>query len=312
MVKKVKNHNKILVISHIADVDGMGSVILGKKFYGDIDYILCETKDLVEIFKDDFRSYDVIYVCDLPICKDAINVIEENQYLKEHIKHFDHHESMVGSDNPEYINEVITLNGKGTSGTHLFYNYLNSIDNRLDKKFYHTFVEAVRSYDIWDFNGDFEFGKQITTLFGILGADYFINAICLLDDSGDFVLSDVYKELIKNDEVLMMEYIDKISQNICICEYNGKNMAVVICEKYRSILGNYICQKYPNVDFVLIVNFERKSCSLRAAKDDTPLGEVARYFHHNGGGHIRSAGFVIDKESMPKIKKYINSYLDNI
>lgn len=32
MIKKI-NNNKILMISHMADIDGMGSVILADKFY---------------------------------------------------------------------------------------------------------------------------------------------------------------------------------------------------------------------------------------------------------------------------------------
>ena len=38
MIRK-QNNNKILIISHIADCDGMGSVILGIKYFQNIDYI---------------------------------------------------------------------------------------------------------------------------------------------------------------------------------------------------------------------------------------------------------------------------------
>lgn len=51
MIKKI-NNNKILMISHMADIDGMGSVILADKFYNNqVDYILAETKDLANLFK---------------------------------------------------------------------------------------------------------------------------------------------------------------------------------------------------------------------------------------------------------------------
>ena len=44
MIKKINNNNnKILVISHIADIDGMGSIILANKYYDNkIDYVLAE------------------------------------------------------------------------------------------------------------------------------------------------------------------------------------------------------------------------------------------------------------------------------
>ena len=68
MIRK-QNNNKILIISHMADYDGMGSVILGIKYYSDIDYILCESSDLEELLKDDFSNYEQIFICDLPFCK---------------------------------------------------------------------------------------------------------------------------------------------------------------------------------------------------------------------------------------------------
>ena len=68
MIKRI-NNDKILMISHMADIDGMGSVILADKFYNNqVDYILAETKDLANLFETfDFSNYDVIYLCDLPL-----------------------------------------------------------------------------------------------------------------------------------------------------------------------------------------------------------------------------------------------------
>ena len=311
-MKKQISNNKILVISHQAVVDGMGSVILGTKYYDKIDYILCETKDLKDIFKEDFTNYNVVYVCDLPINDEAIESIENNNYLKEHIKHFDHHESMIKDTNPSYINEVIKIDDIPTSGTHLFYNHLLTLNNKLDNSFYKSFVECVRAYDTWDFNGEFERGKRITNLFGMLGIDLFLESILSLDDTKEFVLSPMLERLIENDEKLMNEYIENACKNVCICDFEDKKMAVVINEKYRSSLGHEICTKNPDIDFALIINFERKSASLRANKDDIDLGLIASKFHHNGGGHKKSSGFSLDEESIPKLKKYIDLYLNNI
>jgi nanoRNase/pAp phosphatase (c-di-AMP/oligoRNAs hydrolase) len=33
-------------------------------------------------------------------------------------------------------------------------------------------------------------------------------------------------------------------------------------------------------------------------------------FHHDGGGHLKAAGFAIDEESIPKIKPIVDEYLD--
>lgn len=41
MLKKI-NNNKILIISHYADIDGMGSIILGKYYFKEFDYLLAD------------------------------------------------------------------------------------------------------------------------------------------------------------------------------------------------------------------------------------------------------------------------------
>lgn len=311
MIKKQDN-NKILIISHIADSDGMGSVILGIKYFKNVDYILCEASDLECLLKEDFSNYEQIFICDLPFYEETINVIENNNYLKEHLKHFDHHESSVSDNGHSFVNEVISIDGLTVSATYLFYQYLKSLSDKLNKRFYEEFVEGVRAYDVWDKNGDFELGKKITSVFTLMEPISFINYICSLDDSNEFRITKEIDDLILSNEKKMNDYFEKSYAKIVITDYKGYNMAVTINEQYRSLLGNYICNKNKDIDFVLIINFERLSCSLRCEKDSIDVSKIAREFHHNGGGHIKSSGFTLDSESIPKVKKYIDLYLNNI
>ena len=311
MIRKQEN-NKILIISHMADSDGMGSVILGIKYFKNIDYILCEASDLECLLKEDFSNYEQIFICDLPFYEETINVIEDNSYLREHLKHFDHHESSVSDNNHSFVNEVISINGLTVSATYLFYQYLKSLSDKLNKRFYEEFVEGVRAYDIWDKNGDFELGKKITSVFTLMEPISFINYICSLDDSNEFKITKEIDDLILSNEKKMNDYFEKAYEKIVITDYKGYRMAVTINEQYRSLLGNYICNKNKDVDFVLIINFERLSCSLRCEKDGIDVSVIASELHHNGGGHIKASGFTLDSESIPKVKKYIDLYLDNI
>ncbi len=311
MIRKQEN-NKILIISHMADCDGMGSVILGIKYFKNIDYILCEASDLECLLKDDFSNYEQIFICDLPFFKETINVIEDNNYLKEHLKHFDHHESSVRDNNHSFVNEVISINGLTVSATYLFYQYLKSLSDKLNKKFYEEFVEGVRAYDIWDKNGDFELGKKITNVFTLMEPVSFIDYICSLDDSKEFMITKEIDNLILSNENKMNNYFENAYEKIVITDYKGYKMAVTINEQYRSLLGNYICNKNKDIDFVLIINFERFSCSLRCEKDGVDVSKIAGEFQHDGGGHTKSSGFILDSESIPKIKKYVDLYLDNI
>ena len=311
MIRKQEN-NKILIISHMADCDGMGSVILGIKYFKNIDYILCEASDLECLLKEDLSNYEQIFICDLPLFRETINVIENNSYLKEHLKHFDHHESSVSDNNHSFVNEVISINGLTVSATYLFYQYLKSLGDKLNKKFYEEFVEGVRAYDIWDKNGDFELGKKITNVFTLMEPVSFIDYICSLDDSKEFMITKETDNLILSNEKKMNNYFEKAYEKIVITDYKGYKMAVTINEQYRSLLGNYICNKNKDIDFVLIINFERFSCSLRCEKDGVDVSVIASEFQHDGGGHTKSSGFILDSESIPKIKKYVDLYLDNI
>ena len=311
MIRKQEN-NKILIISHMADCDGMGSVILGIKYFKNIDYILCEASDLECLLKEDLSNYEQIFICDLPLFRETINVIENNSYLKEHLKHFDHHESSVSDNNHSFVNEVISINGLTVSATYLFYQYLKSLGDKLNKKFYEEFVEGVRAYDIWDKNGDFELGKKITNVFTLMEPVSFIDYICSLDDSKEFMITKEIDNLILSNEKKMNNYFEKAYEKIVITDYKGYKMAVTINEQYRSLLGNYICNKNKDIDFVLIINFERFSCSLRCEKDGVDVSVIASEFQHDGGVHTKSSGFVLDSESIPKIKKYVDLYLDNI
>ena len=311
MIRKQDN-NKILIISHMADSDGMGSVILGIKYFKNIDYILCEASDLECLLKEDFSNYEQIFICDLPFFKVTINVIENNSYLKEHLKHFDHHESSVSDNNYSFVNEVISIDGLTVSATYLFYQYLKSLDDKLNKRFYEEFVEGVRAYDIWDKNGDFELGKKITNVFTLMEPVSFIDYICSLDDSKEFMITKEIDNLILSNEKKMNNYFEKAYEKIVITDYKGYKMAVTINEQYRSLLGKYICNKNKDIDFVLIINFERFSCSLRCEKEGVDVSVIASEFQHDGGGHTKSSGFILDSESIPKVKKYIDLYLDNI
>ena len=55
---------KRLIISHIADPDGVTPIILSKLVFEEIDYILSENKDVNDNVKNNLDKYDFIYVVD--------------------------------------------------------------------------------------------------------------------------------------------------------------------------------------------------------------------------------------------------------
>lgn len=311
MIKSIENNKKI-IISHIADIDGMGSIILAKKYFTNIDYILGEVKDLPKVFTEfDFSNYDQIFLCDLPLSPSTIEVLNKRNDITSKLKHFDHHISYQG-DIPFYVNAHALLNERKTCGTELFYDYLLSLDNKLEKDFYKTLVEATREQDTWDFGIESYNAKLLASVHAMMGSVPYIDLITSLDDSAEFKLPKLFDDLYQADLEKQKHYIEFVNKNLLITKFKDYTIGVTISEQYRSIIGDEICKLRPELDFVFIINYSRNSVSLRTVREDINLNEIGKYFHHDGGGHKKAAGFILDAESIPKIKEYAEMYLENI
>ena len=77
-------------------------------------------------------------------------------------------------------------------------------------------------------------------------------------------------------------------------------------------MGNSICKLRPEIDFIIIINFNRNRVSLRSVKESIDLNEIGKIFHPDGGGHKLSAGFLIDSKSILKLKPFIDLYINNL
>lgn len=311
MIKKI-NNNKILIISHIADTDGMGSIILAKKTYINIDYILCELRELPIIFQDKtIESYETIYLCDLPLTPSTIEILNNKTIITKKLKHFDHHIS-YDENIPNYVNTIPVLNGRKTCGTELFYNYIKNINKNLDNNFYKTLVEAIREQDTWDFKEEKYNAKLLANTLTLIGPEPFIELICSLDDSKEFKLPSLYDDLYKSELKKINNYIEFVNNNLLITKYKKYKVGITISEQYRYIIGDEICKLNPEIDFIMIINYSRNTVSLRCTKENIDLNQISSEFHKDGGGHKKAAGFIIDEESIPKIQKYHNMYLENL
>lgn len=312
MLKQI-NNNKILIISHIADIDGMGSVILGKYYFKDIDYLLAENNHDFDLEKDiDVNIYETIYICDLGFNDKNLEYVLNRPDVASKIKNFDHHESELEKNKYSFVNEVIKLNERLTCATELFYNYLLTLPNSefLKSKFFKEFVEAVRSLDTWTFKEtNNNLGSDLAVLLGYLGVVKFIDLISSLDCSDTFYLPESYEDIINiQNETKERDVVNYLSKSKVI-EYNNYKIAVSISEGFRSDVGDALMNKYSDADFALIINFYRNTCSLRTNNDKYDMGLIAKEFTNNGGGHKRSAGFQFDEESIPKIINIISKYL---
>ena len=61
---------KVLIFTHKNDIDGMGNAVLSKLAFDNVDYVLCETFDLIDkvneyINTNKIYDYDKIFITDL-------------------------------------------------------------------------------------------------------------------------------------------------------------------------------------------------------------------------------------------------------
>ncbi|MFA5604057.1 MAG: hypothetical protein WDA12_04355 [Bacilli bacterium] len=309
MYTKIKDNDKV-IISHIADIDGMGAVCLAKVAFKDIDFILVEVselKDALNLVKD--KNYSTVFITDLPIREDSINIINSNEILKEKIVHFDHHSSEVSNNDYSFINVVTTKDGISTCGTSLFYDYLKSIYNipLLDKDYTQEFVELVRSYDTYDWKKEKNIAaRDLTTLFTVIGHEEFIDKYY-----HEIVINEKHFNFTKNDRFLIDTKDKEVENYINLCDeklirmsLHGYDVGVSISENYRSEVGNYLSEKYKDeLKFILIINFMRNSFSLRTVRNDIDLGEFAKKITSLAGGQKKAAGMPINSETMWILEK---------
>ena len=312
MIKQI-NNNKILMISHLADIDGMGSVILGKFYFKEFDYLLADNNYDFDLENDiDANKYETIYICDLGFTDKNLQYCINNPQIANKIKHFDHHESEEEKNKYSFVNEVIKLDNHLTSATELFYTYLLTLPNNefLKSDFFSKLVEAIRREDTWTFEEvNDTLGPDLATLHAYLGATSFIDVISSLDCTGNFYLPKAYEEIINRQNAIKSNDVANYVSKARLVEYKNYKIIVSISEGYRSYVGNELMKKYPTADFALIINFYRLTCSLRINNDKYDLGQVAQEFTPNGGGHKRAAGFQFDEDSIPKIEEIISKYL---
>lgn len=304
MYTKFSNNNKILIISHAADVDGMGSVILGKVHFGDVDYCLVEFSELETIIDQlirtgKYKQYDEIYITDVSIRPSTIPLIDKNEGLKKRIRHFDHHPSeMAASKKYPFINEVIRdENGVPVCGTTLFYKHIEK-DFKYKSEYLDKFLEGVRSHDTMGPLGSTPYGNDLTTLLGFIRREDFIDKFATGIKEGKDPFTKGDKMIVDGEEQRVKAYIEECDRNLFIIDLDSHRVGVSISELYRSSVGAELSLRHDDLDYILIINFMRNQFSFRTTKEDVDCGSIAKGFTKEGGGHPKAAGMPINKNTV--------------
>lgn len=288
---------KVLVISHVADPDGITPIILSKLVFEEFDYILSESKDVDNNVKNNLDKYDFIYVIDLNISEKLADFIEDN--YKDKIKIIDHHLSCKHMNKYSFIE--VDVSGK-ESATSLYYQYLlnNYSNDLLNKKNTKMLVEHVRTMDIYDFSKTpKEEAEKLEMLFKIYGKDNFIDKFYHVITNSLELYSKEDLNLIALEKDRIKRYIEE--KRFIEATIDDKIVGIVFAEININELGNYLINKYDYLDYIILINMDKKISYRGNGKVN--LSVIAKKY--GGGGQIDAAGNCIPTGLKDKVIKKI-------
>lgn len=290
---------KKYLITH-TDLDGVSPIILLSLTSELFDYKCVDIKDLTSLMEElktaDLSIYDELYFTDLSLTEEMYEVLLS---LNKPIKVFDHHETHLFANKYEFVTVKVDLNGRKTCGTELFYEYLKEKYPELNKENIKTYVEYVRELDTFTFTSDIP--KQIDMIKESMDRCEFIKSIVRrLKKDKPFTFTAFEKKYIKLRSEELDRYIKKKEKGMQRFLIKGLRCAVVFAETNKSFIGDYISQKYDDIDLVILIDASSR-ISYRTNKENVNVADFAANF--GGGGHRCASGSKFDDQDRSNILK---------
>lgn len=303
---------KTLIISHKADIDGLSPVIFLKLVRENIDVCLLNANDIAPKIKElistkEYKKYDEIFITDLTLDRHACELImQTGEYDKFHT--FDHHAfNLIANEYPFGIAISTNENGVNECATSLFYKYLvHTYPEDFDLYSISEYTELVRQSDTWDWaKNNNQKAQDLADLLSILGREKYIEFFVeyLKNNNAHFDFTNEHKYLIEIEKERTKRYLEESEKTMFHATLNGQRCGIVFAENHRSLLGNYLSEKYKHViDYVIIINMQQ-GISFRAFKDNVNVSEVAKIY--GGGGHVKASGSPMDNSLKKEVIKLI-------
>lgn len=294
-----------LLLTHIADMDGISPIILMNICNFDFQYECFDVKQLDKFIEDRidsdyFDKYEEIIITDLSIRDELASKI--NKKYSSKFKLFDHHETAKYLNKYSYAFVKEEINGFKECATTLFYKYLiDTYDLEILKKDnVILYVELVRENDTYDFTELREESDNLNNIYNFFGNDEFIDTMSeRLKLNSDFFFSDIELKILRILNENKKKYLESQKDKVIIKKIDGYRIGFVYAEQYRSELGDYLGKiYYDEVDFIGIINFNRH-ISFRGVKDDIKINEFAEIY--DGGGHPKACAMPLKDEIKDKI-----------
>lgn len=290
---------KILLFTHKSDIDGMGSAVLSKLAFKEVDYVLCETFNIqneVEKYYNNQKiyNYDNVYITDLWLEEPMLSTLAKDKKLENKLYIFDHHKTSLEKNKNNYPFVTLKISDeKGLCcGTSLFYEYLIQ-NNLLDSSnlAIKEFSELTRKHDTWEWKTKYNDDKprKLALLFESVGCYNYIDLMYKkLSNNTSFIFNEFETMLINNKISQVQEKINTYSNKLFYKEILGLKAGIAFIDyEYRNELAEYLKEQDFDIDFVMMIALDYGTVSYRSIKENINVREIGEAF--GGKGHDKAA-----------------------
>jgi len=307
----------VFVLIHLYthnDLDGLGCGILAKLafaeeievHYNSVARLNPQVERFLEGIKNNEDKNDVLWITDLTV--NEANSKKINQFVKTGGKaqFLDHHKTALHLNDYSWAKVLVSYDdGKLTSATTLFYDYLLENEWIKANDSLNEFVELIRQYDTWDWEkNELIKAKQLNDLFSLLSLDEFEGRMIeRLKGEESFSFNDFEQQILKMEEEKINRYIRKKNRELIQTFIKDHCVGIVHAEMYHSELGNELGKENSHLDYIAILNMGGKKVSFRTIHDHIDVSAVAGGF--GGGGHAKASGCTMTEEAFELFVKEV-------
>ncbi len=281
------------------DLDGLGCGILAKITFGEgvevhynsVARFNSQVERYFEVTKKSQQKEDFLLMTDLTVNEANSRRIDE--FVKEggQAQFIDHHKTALHLNEFDWATVVVSYeNGKLTSATSLFYDYLMTNQHLSSSPVVEEFVELIRQYDTWEWEkNNLIKAKQLNDLFSLFSLDDFEGKMIeRLKGDENFSFNEFEQQLLKMEDEKINRYIRKKNRELVQTFVGEHCVGIVHAEMYHSELGNELGKANSHLDYIVILNMGGKKVSFRTIHDHVDVSAVAEKF--GGGGHAKASG----------------------
>lgn len=284
------------------DLDGVGCGILAKLAFGKQVKVrynsIASLNREVEWFLENDDKNTFLFITDLSV--NAENEKKLNVFYRSDgkVQMLDHHKTALHFNDYEWGHVVVEdEEGKLTSATSMFYDYLVKKQLLEPTEAIAEFVELVRQYDTWEWEkNENAHAQRLNALFYLISIEEFEDKMLNRLKTNEHFSFDQFEEKILDMEENKIERYIRRKRRELVQTSVGKYLAgIVYAESYHSELGNELGKEYPHLDYIAILNIGGKRLGFRTIHDHVDVSEVAGKF--GGGGHAKASGSSLTNEA---------------